>query len=444
MKQESLFIQLMKAGLNANLNKNEAKVYMALVMQTIGYGKLHDFMTDNRLVNLTHIRKARMKAALKSVVVDKGLFDAVEAMEFDNCYSIPDHYHQDFFTPHVPKFGERFREKEIAAGKREEFPKNGIPNTDLILQSLSLQPQPQQTPEGRGGERENQTPTPPQPSLIGKSYHPYCPYEDLAYLSQTKTVAYEKRCEGVVLAVKFDDNSVAKVIKGEVIGFIAATSQTQRNYAQAPQTQAPQTLENQVQALQTQAPPTPENHVQALQTQAPPTPENHVPAPQTQVPQTQAPPLPEAISAANQSACRKALRGLSEAQCKAVIDTFLDKQKTSTIRKPAGLFITLARCAKQGTLIVAEAFRKPSSPPPSTHPSHRQAFEEDDQEEKDRQACRWLYDRAKHKTQSSMEALAKEAKMESLLKTAAYFGLLKWMNSSKKRELIDRNTMTYA
>ena len=415
MKKKGLFNQMVEASLNADLSKNESKVHGALMMQTIGYGKKSDNMTHKRLRGITKIRMDRMLEALKSVI-KKGLFDCVESTSFDYCYSIPEHYDIDkLYTPHVPNFGENSRKKESSSEKQTEFPKNGD-NTDLTPQSLSTQPQPQ-TPQsesgggGEGGKRENKKPTPPQPSLIGSAYHPYCPYDNFTDPTQTKTVAHEKRIEGVVLAVKFDDNSVAQVVNGEVIGFKLVAMETPKT----------PTTEN------------PPQETQTLQNQA-----NHAQESPAQAPQTQVPPLPSAISAANQPACQKALHGLSEEQRKAVIDTFLDKQKTSTIRRPAGLFITLAHHAKKGTLIVAEApSNPPSAPsdtPPTTHPSHRQEPEEDDQEEREHQACRWLYDHAESKRQSSIEALAKEANMERLLKTAAYFRLLKWMNSSKKRE----------
>ena len=112
-----------------------------------------------------------------------------------------------------------------------------------------------------------------------------------------------------------------------------------------------------------------------------------------------------------------------------MIETLLAKQKTSVIRCPAGLFITLFNCAKDGTLIVAEAL----SAPPRTHPSHHQKPMEDHQAERDHHACCCLYESAKTQNQS-IKTLAKETGMEHLLKTEAYVCLVRWMASSKKRE----------
>ena len=123
----SLFRALNTASLEANLNKNEAKVYTALMNQTLGYGKSFDHLTDKRLAQLTGIRIDRLYIAIEGVI-EKELFEVEESKHYDYRYSIAEKFldqYPVFFTPHLPKNGENFREKENISEIQKMLPKNG-------------------------------------------------------------------------------------------------------------------------------------------------------------------------------------------------------------------------------------------------------------------------------------------------------------------------------
>ena len=101
----SLFRALNEAALNANLSKNEAKVFMTLINQTLGYGKAFDHLTHRRLAELAGIRQDRLQIAIEGVV-DEGLFTVKKSKYYNFRYQIaPKFLDEDpvFFTPHLPK-----------------------------------------------------------------------------------------------------------------------------------------------------------------------------------------------------------------------------------------------------------------------------------------------------------------------------------------------------
>ena len=51
-----LFRDLNQAAIEANVGKNGYKVFLALLEQTLGYGKSTDRLTDNRLAYLSKVR----------------------------------------------------------------------------------------------------------------------------------------------------------------------------------------------------------------------------------------------------------------------------------------------------------------------------------------------------------------------------------------------------
>ena len=143
----SLFRALNTASLEANLNKNEAKVYTALMNQTLGYGKSFDHLTDKRLAQLTGIRIDRLYIAIEGVI-EKELFEVEESKHYDYRYSIAEKFldqYPVFFTPHLPKNGENFREKENISEIQKMLPKNGdIHNTTSTSFDLTSSNQQQQ------------------------------------------------------------------------------------------------------------------------------------------------------------------------------------------------------------------------------------------------------------------------------------------------------------
>ena len=98
----SLYQRLQMAGVEADLTKNEAKIWAVFLVKTLNFGKTSDNMTDKHWQKLTGIKMDRMRTALKGVV-EKGLIDAEEAYEYDYCYSIPEKFlksAEPIFTPH--------------------------------------------------------------------------------------------------------------------------------------------------------------------------------------------------------------------------------------------------------------------------------------------------------------------------------------------------------
>jgi phage replication O-like protein O len=156
----SLFRSLNEASLNANLNKNEAKVFSALMNQTIGYGKTFDHLTDKRLAQLTKIRLDRLYVAIEGVV-EKDLFEVEESTYYDYRYQIAEKFiekHPVFFTPHLPKKRMDFRSSETISYFQNDAPKIGhIHNNTLTSFNLtSIQPQ-QQPVEKRQAVRSPST-----------------------------------------------------------------------------------------------------------------------------------------------------------------------------------------------------------------------------------------------------------------------------------------------
>ncbi len=145
----SLFRALNEASLEANLNKNEAKVYTALMNQTLGFGKTFDHLTDKRLAQLTGIRLDRLYIAIEGVI-EKGLFEVEESNYYDYRYRIAEKFleqHPIFFTPHLPKNGNNSRKEESLSEIEKVLPKNGdIHNITFTSFDLtSSNPQQQQS-----------------------------------------------------------------------------------------------------------------------------------------------------------------------------------------------------------------------------------------------------------------------------------------------------------
>ena len=101
----SLFRNLNQAAIDANLNKNESKVFIVLMNQTLGYGKKSDHLTNKHLADLTGIRQDRLPIAIASVI-DNGLFEAKPSRYYQCRYQIASKFLKktpEFFTPHLPK-----------------------------------------------------------------------------------------------------------------------------------------------------------------------------------------------------------------------------------------------------------------------------------------------------------------------------------------------------
>lgn len=110
MNSQKLLRNLLEAALAADLEKNELRMFLALLNQTIGYGKASDPLTMGRLAQLTGIRKDRVSKAI-DCLIDKTLFEREAHTWLDFTYTIPAHFfggevESRFFAPSVPLSGE--------------------------------------------------------------------------------------------------------------------------------------------------------------------------------------------------------------------------------------------------------------------------------------------------------------------------------------------------
>ena len=103
----SLFRDLNRATIEANVGKNAYKVFLALLEQTLGYGKSTDRLTDNRLAYLSKVRIDRFRPAVQAILAC-GVFEQTPAKKFQFRYTIGQSFLEkypdlEFYTPALPK-----------------------------------------------------------------------------------------------------------------------------------------------------------------------------------------------------------------------------------------------------------------------------------------------------------------------------------------------------
>ncbi|WP_020395368.1 replication protein [Thiolinea disciformis] len=81
-------ITLLDKALATDLSKSEHRAFLALLRQTLGFNKVSDALTFNRLAKLMGLRKDHAKKAVQGVV-DAGLFQQVPHAEYEFTYSVP-------------------------------------------------------------------------------------------------------------------------------------------------------------------------------------------------------------------------------------------------------------------------------------------------------------------------------------------------------------------
>jgi hypothetical protein len=123
-----------------------------LLQQTIGYGKSHDHLTNNRLAQLSQIRLDRFHTAVDGVI-EKGLFSVKSSRHFDFRYQIANKFLKDcpqFFTPHLPKKRAPLSKTDDISEKKSVAPnfrdRHNITLTSFNLTTLTQQPAPQPLP----------------------------------------------------------------------------------------------------------------------------------------------------------------------------------------------------------------------------------------------------------------------------------------------------------
>lgn len=146
----SLAHDLIDAALAADLTQNELKAFLALLRQTLCYGKNSDHLTLKRLVTITQVRKDRLIPAL-TTLVEKGLFTQVPHPIFESTYTIASSFTTKYPTiiaPHLPKTRKSFSKSEILSEKEKHtintITKLNLDNTTLPFPTSFTAEQKQQ------------------------------------------------------------------------------------------------------------------------------------------------------------------------------------------------------------------------------------------------------------------------------------------------------------
>lgn len=80
-------ITLLRALLDADLSKSNLTMSLTLLMQTAGYGKVEDDLSDSRLEQLSGLRRDRARAAVREIV-GMGLFEMAGKGKYGTLYRI--------------------------------------------------------------------------------------------------------------------------------------------------------------------------------------------------------------------------------------------------------------------------------------------------------------------------------------------------------------------
>ena len=135
-----LFRDLNQAAIEANVGKNGYKVFLALLEQTLGYGKSTDRLTDNRLAYLSKVRIDRFRPAVQAVLAC-GVFEQTPAKKFQFRYTIGQSFlekypDKEFYTPALPKKRADFRKTEEISEKERHTALDLNSSLSSILQPL--------------------------------------------------------------------------------------------------------------------------------------------------------------------------------------------------------------------------------------------------------------------------------------------------------------------
>ena len=135
-----LFRDLNQAAIEANVGKNGYKVFLALLEQTLGYGKSTDRLTDNRLAYLSKVRIDRFRPALQAVL-SCGVFEQTPAKKFQFRYTIGQSFLEkypdlEFYTPALPKKRADSQKTEAISEKERHTALDLNPLLSSFLQPL--------------------------------------------------------------------------------------------------------------------------------------------------------------------------------------------------------------------------------------------------------------------------------------------------------------------
>ena len=136
----SLFRDLNQTAIEANVGKNAYKVFLALLEQTLGYGKSTDRLTDNRLAYLSKVRIDRFRPAVQAIL-DCGVFEQTPAKKFQFRYTIGQSFLEkypdlEFYTPALPKKRADSQKTEVISEKERHTALDLNCSLSSILQPL--------------------------------------------------------------------------------------------------------------------------------------------------------------------------------------------------------------------------------------------------------------------------------------------------------------------
>ena len=103
---KSIFRDMIQTAIDLDLNKSELQVFLAVLKQTLGFGKVSDPLSYGRIAMIVHKRKDHVKEAIGRLL-QTDLFDTAKHTYFDYTYSIGAafllNHRGNFYTPTLPK-----------------------------------------------------------------------------------------------------------------------------------------------------------------------------------------------------------------------------------------------------------------------------------------------------------------------------------------------------
>jgi phage replication O-like protein O len=178
---KSIFRDMIQTAIDLDLNKSELQVFLAVLKQTIGFGKVSDPLSYGRIAMIIHKRKDHVKEAIGRLL-QTDLFDTAKHAYFDYTYSIGAafliNHRGDFYTPTLPKTQAGYTKMEKFCEEQDTIeaisPKNNHPSQasdEPIAKPVSTASHPKQTESKHcccqtGCGQDNSTPNKSDPSEV--------------------------------------------------------------------------------------------------------------------------------------------------------------------------------------------------------------------------------------------------------------------------------------
>ncbi len=152
---KSIFRDMIQTAIDLDLNKSELQVFLAVLKQTLGFGKVSDPLSYGRIAMIIHKRKDHVKEAIGRLL-QTDLFDTAKHTYFDYTYSIGAafliNHRGDFYTPTLPKTQAGYTRMEKFCEAQDTIkatsPKNNYPtqaSVEAIAEPISTPTHPKYT-----------------------------------------------------------------------------------------------------------------------------------------------------------------------------------------------------------------------------------------------------------------------------------------------------------